>query len=100
MCITSLRTGPAGVTAGFAIHDVDLTGRAGTIAVFFLTDVGEADASGVDDRTGTWAPWRSEPPFTGFMGRWTAGQTLCVLVGDDSGGVTPDTGNCAQLPPN
>lgn len=100
VCITSLRTGPAGVTAGFAIHDVDLTGRAGTIAVFFLTDVGEADASGVDDRTGTWAPWRSEPPFTGFMGRWTAGQTLCVLVGDDAGGVTPDTGNCAQLPPN
>lgn len=101
VCITSVGTGPDGVTARFAARGIDLSEGAasgGTAAVFFLASVAEADAPGVDDRTETWTPWGPQVPFQGFAEGWTGSNALCVLVGDAAGEVTADTGNCAQIP--
>ncbi|MFN8035641.1 MAG: Hsp70 family protein [Acidimicrobiia bacterium] len=100
VCITSVDTGPAGVTARFVADQVDLAAGAGggAAAVFFLTTVDEGGASNVDRRTGSWIAWRSGSPFQGFANQWTGSNALCVLLGDAAGEVRAGTGNCAQLP--
>jgi molecular chaperone DnaK len=114
VCITSISFDGSDLVAQFTTHDLAAAsslfqnGQVGT--VFFLARIGESQASSTvaSGRTSAWLPWGTNAPFgrsnsagqRGFTVSAIGGATaLCALLGDASGEVLTNTGNCAQLPP-
>jgi actin-like ATPase involved in cell morphogenesis len=114
VCVTSISFDGDALVAQFSTHDLGAAsslfqnGQVGTVFFLAAIDQSQAAATVANGRTNAWLPWSTNAPFgrtnsagqhgftTSTLGNATA---LCALLGDASGEVLTNTGNCAELPP-